>query len=56
MLDSLFKLKEDWVVFYDIFSKNGNGDSIRPLAEEWKKRHPNHKLFFCAKKKNQPTV
>ncbi len=54
MFNKYFDIKEDWVVFYDIFSKNGNGDSIRPIAEEWKKRFPNHKLFFCAKKKNQP--
>lgn len=54
MFDFGFGIKEDWVVFYDIFSKNGNGDSIRPVAEEWKKRYPNHRFFFCAKKKNQP--
>lgn len=52
MLEKFLNIKQDWVVFYDIFSKNGNGDSIRPVAEEWKKRFPNHKFFFCAKKRN----
>ena len=37
LLDKLLKIEENWVVFYDLFSKNGNGDSIRPIAEELKK-------------------
>ena len=52
MFDNLFGIKEDWVVFFDMFSKNGNGDSTRPLAEELKKRRPDMKFFFCCNKKN----
>lgn len=49
--NKFFKIEENWVVFYDLFSKNGNGDSIRPIAEELKKRRPDMKFFFCDKKK-----
>lgn len=53
ILDKLFKIEENWVVFFDLFSKNGNGDSIRPIAEELKKRRPDMKFFFCDKKKHR---
>ena len=53
MLKNLLKLEENWVVFFDLFSKNGNGDSIRPIAEELRKRRPDMKFFFCDKKKNR---
>ncbi len=26
-------IRNDWVIFYGTFSKNGNGDSMRPIAE-----------------------
>ena len=42
-------LQKNWVIFYDTFSKSGNGDSIRPLAEELRQRKPNFKFFFVAK-------
>ena len=48
-LTSLIPLKENWVIFYDTFSKSGNGDSIRPLAIELRKRKPNMRFFFVAK-------
>lgn len=48
-LSSLIPLKKDWVIFYDTFSKNGNGDSIRPLVEELRKRKPDFKFFFVSK-------
>lgn len=51
--EKLLKLEENWVVFFDLFSKNGNGDSIRPLAEELRKQRPDMKFFFCDKKKNR---
>ena len=50
MFENLFKIEENWIVFFDLFSKNGNGDSIRPIAEELRKRRPNMKFFFCDKK------
>lgn len=53
MLEKLLKLEENWVVFFDLFSKNGNGDSVRPLAEELKRRRPDMKFFFCDKKKHR---
>ena len=53
MLNSLFKLEENWVVFYDLFSKNGIGDSIRPIAEELRRRRPDMKFFFCTKAKKK---
>lgn len=37
-------------MFYDVFSHNGNGDSIRPIAVELKKRCPNMKFTFVAKR------
>lgn len=52
MLGNLFKIEEKWVVFFDLFSKNYNGDSIRPIAEELRKRHPDFKFYFCCKKKD----
>ena len=51
MFKSLFKIEENWVVFSDMFSKNGNGDSIRPIAEELKKQQPDMKFFFCSNSK-----
>lgn len=53
LLDKLLKIEDNWVVFFDLFSKNGNGDSIRPVAEELRKRRPNMKFFFCCKRKNK---
>lgn len=53
IFDNLFKIEENWVIFYDMFSKNGNGDSIRPLAEEIRKRYPDMKFFFCTKSKKK---
>ncbi len=45
----LVPLHGDWVVFYDTFSRNGNGDSVRPVAEELKKRRPSFRFFFVSK-------
>jgi CDP-glycerol glycerophosphotransferase len=42
---------ENWVVFFDLFSKNGNGDSIRPVAEELRRQRPDMKFIFVSKKK-----
>lgn len=53
MFNHLFKLEENWVVFFDLFSKNHNGDSIRPIAEELRLRCPNMKFFFCCRKKDK---
>ena len=53
MLENLLKLEENWVVFFDLFSRNGNGDSIRPIAEELRKRRPDLKFFFCDKKRHR---
>lgn len=41
-------LHKDWIVFYDTFSKSGNGDSIRPLAVELRKRRPDMRFFFVS--------
>ncbi len=41
-------LHNDWIVFYDTFSKSGNGDSIRPLAIELRKQKPNMRFFFVS--------
>lgn len=46
---SFIPLKNSWVIFYDTFSKNGNGDSIRPIAEELRRRRPDFKFFFVSK-------
>ena len=46
---NFFKIKENWVLMFDMFSKNHNGDSIRPLAEKLKNRFPNLKLIFVSK-------
>ena len=53
LFNKLFGIKNNWVVFFDVFSKNGNGDSIRPLAEELRKHRPDMKFFFCDCKKNR---
>ncbi len=53
MFNKLFGIKENWVVFFDMFSKNGNGDSIRPIAEELRRRRPDMKFFFCDNKKHR---
>jgi CDP-glycerol glycerophosphotransferase len=50
MFDKIFKIEDNWAVFFDLFSINGNGDSIRPLAEELRRRRPEMKFFFCDKK------
>ena len=49
MLNKIKKLNDNWVIFYDLFSKNGNGDSIRPIAEELRKQRPDMKFFFVSK-------
>lgn len=49
MFSKILKLKENWVVFYDLFSKNGNGDSIKPIAEELRRQKPEYKFFFVSK-------
>ena len=48
-----FKIENNWVVFYDLFSKNYNGDSTRPLAELLRTKMPNAKFFFVCSKKNK---
>lgn len=53
LLDKLLKIEDNWVVFFDMFSKNGNGDSIKPIAEELRCRRPDMKFFFCDKKKHR---
>lgn len=53
VFNKLFKIEDNWVVLFDLFSKNGNGDSIRPVAEELRRRRPDLKFFFCDKKKNR---
>ena len=49
-ISSFFKIKQNWCLFYDVFSRNGNGDSIRPIAIELRKRCPNMKFIFVAKR------
>ena len=41
-------LHNDWIVFYDTFSKSGNGDSTLPLAIELRKQKPNMRFFFVS--------
>ena len=53
MLEKLFKIEDNWVVFFDLFSKNGNGDSIYPIAQELRKRRPDMKFFFCDTKRSR---
>lgn len=48
-LIGMIPLNKNWVIMYDTFSKSGNGDSIRPLAIELRKRKPNMKFFFVSK-------
>lgn len=50
MLRKLFKIEEKWVVFYDLFSKKRNGDSILPIAKKLRKERPDFKFFFCKKR------
>lgn len=45
---NLVPLEKNWVVFYDTFSPNGNGDSIRPIAQELRRRRPYFKFFFVS--------
>lgn len=52
-LVNFIPLKKNWIIFYDTFSQNGNGDNIRPLAEELRRRHPDFKFFFVAKEKKE---
>lgn len=47
-LCNLIPLHDDWVVFYDTFSKSGNGDSILPLAIELRRRKPYMRFFFVS--------
>ncbi len=55
MFNNLYKTEENWVLFYDLFSKNNNGDSIRPIAKRLRELHPEYKFFFVTsnKKKRQ---
>lgn len=53
MFWNLFKIEDNWVLFFDLFSKNNNGDSIRPIAEQLRKLHPEYKFFFVTKKKGK---
>ena len=53
MLNKLFKIEDNWVVFFDLFSRSGNGDSTYPIAQELKKRRPDMKFFFCTNKKEK---
>lgn len=53
LFNNLFKIEDNWVVFYDLFSPNRNGDSIRPIAEELRKRRPDLKFFFCVGKNDK---
>lgn len=48
---SLIPIRKNWIIMYDTFSKNGNGDSIRPIAEELKRNYSNFKLFFVSEYK-----
>lgn len=50
-ISKFFGVKKDWVLFYDMFSKNNNGDSIKPVAEELRKRNCNLKLIFVVRKR-----
>ena len=51
-INSNIEIEDNWVIFYDTFSKNGNGDSIRAIAEKLKKQHNKVlKIFFVSKKK-----
>jgi len=45
----MLKINENWIVFFDLFSKNNNGDSIRPIAEELRRQRPDFKFFFTSK-------
>ncbi len=47
-LSDLIPLQDNWIVFYDTFSKSGNGDSIYPLASELRKHHPTMRFFFVS--------
>lgn len=55
MFSKLFKLEDNWVVFFDLFSRSGNGDSTYPVAHELRKRRPDMKFFFCTGKKGRKT-
>lgn len=50
MTGRFFKIEEKWIVFYDLFSKKRNGDSILPVAEKLRKARPDFKFFFCRKR------
>ncbi len=52
LLDTFLKIDKNLVLFFDLFSKNNNGDSIRPIAELLRKKHPEMKFVFCTSKKN----
>ena len=53
MLEKLLKIEDNWVIFFDLFSKSGNGDSVYPVAQELRKRRPDMKFFFCTNPKNK---
>lgn len=46
---SFIPLEKNWIVFYDTFSKNGNGDNVKALALYLRQIRPNFKFFFIAK-------
>lgn len=50
MIWNLFKIEKNWVMFFDLFSKNNNGDSIRPIAKRLRELHPEFKFFFVTKR------
>lgn len=59
MIWNLFKIEKNWVMFFDLFSKNNNGDSIRPIAKRLRELHPEFRFFFVTshkKKKQNKTV
>ena len=55
-ISRFFKIRQNWCMFYDVFSRNGNGDSIRPIAIELKKRRPSMKFIFVAKKGSKTDI
>ena len=50
-LKSLIPLNKHWIIFYDTFSKTGNGDSIKPFAIELRKQKTYMKFFFVSREK-----
>ena len=50
MIEKFLKLEENWVLFYDMFSKNHCGDSTAPIAEKLRAARPDLKFFFVKKR------